>query len=406
MIEEKGTESAKVKAESEDNTSPKERATRSRAKKAVAVKTPKQPSTRKGNTSASKSTSTKGKGKSTSSSAKFPRHPLLKVLRIPRAILEQNAGQPCSERESAAYVGVGFGGPYQVEISSAIKYGLLERPSSGLIGLTSRARSILRPQRPEDELESLREAALAAPDIGEVYRHFRGENLPDPQFFKNALIDKFKIPEERVAEFEQIFFDTLKTAKLIEESGGKRRLIDVSQSSALPKSDEPLRRLGKQISVKSTDTCFVMMPFAPPIGNYYSLIYEAAIQKAGLTPVRADTDIFATGKIIDQIWRGIKSAKILVAELTGRNPNVFYELGLAHALDKPVVLVCSNQDDVPFDLQHIRVIYYDVSDPFWGNKLIEKIAENVLSAIKNPEEAVFSSALVGGDVTDAWPSSS
>lgn len=103
--------------------------------------------------------------------------------------------------------------------------------------------------------------------------------------------------------------------------------------------------------------------------------------------------MFRTGKIINQIWSGIKAAKVLVAELTDRNPNVFYELGLAHALDKPVVLIASNEKDVPFDLQHIRVIYYDYKDPFWGEKLIEKVAENILSAIKNPEEAKFSSSI-------------
>jgi hypothetical protein len=58
--------------------------------------------------------------------------------------------------------------------------------------------------------------------------------------------------------------------------------------------------------------------------------------------------IYGTGKIVDQIWNGINSARILVAELTDRNANVLYELGLAHALRKPVVLVCSNQADVPF----------------------------------------------------------
>ncbi len=96
---------------------------------------------------------------------------------------------------------------------------------------------------------------------------------------------------------------------------------------------------------------------------------------------------------MDQIWSGINNAKVLVAELTSRNPNVFYELGLAHALDKPVVLVSSNEIDVPFDLKHIRVIYYDMTDPFWGQKLLEKVAENILSALKNPEEAVFKKAL-------------
>ena len=92
---------------------------------------------------------------------------------------------------------------------------------------------------------------------------------------------------------------------------------------------------------------------------------------------------------MDQIWKGINSAKVLVAELTTRNPNVFYELGLAHALNKPVVLISRNEGDVPFDLQHIRVIYYDVEDPFWGKKLLDKVAENIISAIKNPEEALF-----------------
>lgn len=135
------------------------------------------------------------------------------------------------------------------------------------------------------------------------------------------------------------------------------------------------------------------MPFAEPIGSYYARIYEPAIKKAGLRPVRADADIFGTGKIIDQIWSGINNAKVLVTEMTTKNPNVFYELGLAHALQKPVVLVSSNEGDVPFDLKHIRVIYYDVTDPFWGEKLIDKVAENIISALKNPEEAIFQRAL-------------
>lgn len=80
---------------------------------------------------------------------------------------------------------------------------------------------------------------------------------------------------------------------------------------------------------------------------------------------------------------------MLVVELTTRNPNVFYELGLAHALQKPVVLVSSNEPDVPFDPQHIRVIYYNRDDPFGGQKLLDKVAEDILSALKNPEEAIF-----------------
>ena len=57
-------------------------------------------------------------------------------------------------------------------------------------------------------------------------------------------------------------------------------------------------------------------PFAPPLGEYYSQIYEPAIRKAGLGPMRADAEIFGTGKIMDQVWSGINAAKVLVAELT------------------------------------------------------------------------------------------
>ena len=328
--------------------------------------------------------------KAGSQNAKYPRHSVDKALRIPRAILDQNAGKECTVQESAKFLGVGFRGPYQVEVSSGIKYGLLSRPSEGRVAVTDRAKQIIRPQLPSDELQGLRDAVLGAPVIQDVYGHYRGENLPDDAFFTNALTDKFKIPADKVPEFRTVFFDSLRTAKLLEEHDGKLRVTDVSHDgTAKTGTTETFKKLERAVTVKPSDSCFVMMPFATPLGGYYDKIYKPAIEKAGLIPIRADNEIFGTGKIIDQIWSGINSARVLVAELTSRNPNVFYELGLAHALKKPVVLVSSNEDDVPFDLHHIRVIYYDVNDPFWGSKLIDKISENILSAIETPEEAIF-----------------
>lgn len=322
--------------------------------------------------------------------AKFPRHPANKCIRIAKAILEQNAGHACSPAEAAAFVGVGFGGPFKVEISSASKFGLLERPSTGQIQPTALAKKILRPQSPSDEVDGYREAVLKAPDVTEIYQHYRGENLPDDQFFKNTVVETYGIPSESFLEFKQIFVECLDVAQLLERHGDKIRVIDISDAPAsTPAASDRIKKLGKAVNVSATDTCFVMQPFASPLGDYYEKIYRPAIEKAGLKPVRADADIFGTGKIMDQVWEGIVSAKVLVAELTTRNPNVFYELGLSHALEKPVVLVSSREDDVPFDLQHIRVIYYDVSDPFWGTKLIDKVAENILSALQNPDEAVF-----------------
>jgi hypothetical protein len=167
-------------------------------------------------------------------------------------------------------------------------------------------------------------------------------------------------------------------------------VIDATEAASQTGQDITKQKKSESsVRAKGAESCFVMQPFAAPLGEYFEKIFKPAVEKAGLTPVRADADIFGTGKIIDQVWRGINSAKILIAELTTRNPNVFYELGLAHALNKPVILISSNEIDVPFDLQHIRVVYYDVNDPFWGAKLIDKVSEKIVSALERPEEAIF-----------------
>ena len=322
--------------------------------------------------------------------AVFPRHAVKKALRIPKAILEQNAGKACTDREAVKFAGLAFHGPSRVEISSSSKYGFLERPTPGNVAVTELAKKILRPQNPNDELDGLRQAVLNAPTVADVYKHYRGENVPDDEFFRNALVDTFGLPADKADEFKAVFLEDLSDAELVEDIDGKKRILDIARDAESGETaDETLKKISKGVKIEHGDTCFVMMPFVDPIGGYYKLIYEAAIIKAGMRPVRADDDIFATGKIIDQVWSGITVAKVLVAELTGRNPNVFYELGLAHALNKPVVLVSSNQADVPFDLQHIRVIYYDVRDPFWGEKLIAKVSENIVSALKNPGEALL-----------------
>ncbi len=327
----------------------------------------------------------------------YPRHNIMDSLRIPKAILDQNAGKICTDDQAAGFLGLKSAkGPTAVEISSGIKYKFLSRPESKKLEVTDLGRSVLRPKSPEDVSKGYQQAILNAPVISDVYKHYRGENLPDKQFFDNALEDTFKISKDKIAEFKECFLSSLRTASLIEEHGERIRILDTATSDKdIRNESEYINKLSAGVSVKSGDSCFVMMPFASPLGNYYSSIYKPAIEKAKLIPVRADNEIFGAGKIMDQVWSGINSAKVLVAELTTKNPNVFYELGIAHALNKPVVLVSSNEDDVPFDLKHIRVIYYNKDDPFWGQKLLNKVAENIVSALKNPEEAVFDISKIG-----------
>ena len=83
---------------------------------------------------------------------------------------------------------------------------------------------------------------------------------------------------------------------------------------------------------------------------------------------RAD-DIYRPGNVINDNWNLTKEAKIILADLTDRNSNVLYELGLAHALAKPAIIVTPDENLVPFDLRQLRLLIYDVNQPQWGNKL-------------------------------------
>jgi hypothetical protein len=282
-----------------------------------------------------KATRTK-KAKASPTRAKYPRHSVEKALRIPKAIIEQNAGKACTPIEAAAFLGATTAaGPFSVEISSATKYGFLERPEPGKIQPTELARRIIRPTTPEDEVKGYREAVLTAPEISDVYKHYRGENIPDDTFFRNTVVQNYKIPEADFKDFKQVFLESLEKAGLLEKKEGNNRVLDVSSElEPAGEQSQRLKKLGATAAVKTGDSCFVMQPFAAPHGDYFEKIFKPAIDKTGLKPVRADADIFATGKIIDQIWRGINAAKVLVAELTTRNANVLYELGLAHALKK------------------------------------------------------------------------
>lgn len=124
-----------------------------------------------------------------------------------------------------------------------------------------------------------------------------------------------------------------------------------------------------EISLGSvTNSCFVLMPFSPSYDAEYKGVIQPAVEAAGLECIRGD-EIYSKPQITADIWKSLRAARVVVAELTGRNSNVFYELGLAHAIGKPVVIITKSEDDVPFDLKGLRYVYYNVDDPFWGETL-------------------------------------
>ena len=129
---------------------------------------------------------------------------------------------------------------------------------------------------------------------------------------------------------------------------------------------------------------FVIMPFQEPYDSYYREIYKPTIEKIGHDVYRSD-DIFTPRPIMLDIQQAIIESDIVFCEMSERSPNVFYELGLAHAVGKPVVLVSSKKDDVPFDLRHIRVILYDTSQVRWERNLSGNIVAAMDSLISTDD---------------------
>ena len=103
--------------------------------------------------------------------------------------------------------------------------------------------------------------------------------------------------------------------------------------------------------------CFVLMPFQPPFDRLYEEVLTPVVRDAGLEPLRAD-QIFSPTPIVEDICRHIATARIVIADVTGRNPNVFYELGLAHTAGKTVIILAQSGEDIPFDLAYIRYFTY------------------------------------------------
>lgn len=99
-----------------------------------------------------------------------------------------------------------------------------------------------------------------------------------------------------------------------------------------------------------------MMPFHPSFTNVYTELQRIA-ESIELRCRRAD-DIWENPAIIQDVVSLIDRSKVVICDCTGRNPNVFYEIGIAHTLGRETILITQSADDIPFDLRHLRYVTY------------------------------------------------
>ena len=103
---------------------------------------------------------------------------------------------------------------------------------------------------------------------------------------------------------------------------------------------------------------FVLIPFDQEFDPVYEDFIKPVLQEAGLVVSRAD-NIESQQNILKDVMGGIGHGDLIIADLTYSNPNVYYELGVAHASKKPTIHLTQSLEDVPFDLRSYRLIEYD-----------------------------------------------
>ena len=155
--------------------------------------------------------------------------------------------------------------------------------------------------------------------------------------------------------------------------------------------------------IDDSGLCFVLMPFAPGFNEVWNTIRETVSGSPfNLKVLRAD-DVDSPGYILTTVWENIGKARLVIADLSGQNPNVFYEVGIAHSFKnkEQVILISRDQDSIPFDLRQLRTIIYNNDLDKLKSSLTDTITELGIRQydiiIQEGETKKFPARLTGDD---------
>jgi hypothetical protein len=128
---------------------------------------------------------------------------------------------------------------------------------------------------------------------------------------------------------------------------------------------------------------FVLMPFLDDLTKVYEHLIKPTVESKSFLCRRAD-EVKSNRAVMQDVWKAINEARIVIADLTSFNANVLYELGIAHTVGKDTILIYQRspkaKSEFPFDLTHFRRIEYDNS-AFGGQKLVNELSKTIESIV-------------------------
>jgi hypothetical protein len=169
---------------------------------------------------------------------------------------------------------------------------------------------------------------------------------------QSAVSENSLLHWTRFVESQAIVIETMARAEI-----GRQYLANRSRrADPLSLVQAPL---DQTIETECADV-FIAMPFTADLDHVYEWLCNA-VRKCGLSVRRGD-DYFSTKAVMRDVVMAIAHAKLVIADCTLKNPNVFYEVGWSHAWEKEVVLLAQNEDDFPFNIRHLRRYIYRKDD--------------------------------------------
>lgn len=270
-------------------------------------------------------------------------------------------------------------------VTNSAKYGFTKGSyKAELLELTPEATTIFGERSSSKEKARCR-VQLAIENIAPfhaLYERFKDLKLPA----RAALVDAARhegVPNEHVEEAVDTFLLNLKAVGLLQNLSGAERIIkldhlmDITPSAVAAgpaRAHEPRRESADsnlpitEMQATFESTCFYVTPigdegseFRKHSDLFLSHIVEPALEQFKLKVVRAD-QIGKPGIISRQIFDYLVKSRLVIADLSFHNPNVFYELAVRHMLKRPVVQISRISDKIPFDISQMRTVLIDNTD--------------------------------------------
>jgi len=338
----------------------------------------------------------------------FPASTFEEPLEFARAIFRIGSGQPVKRLTLFDQLGKSpeSGGSRQL-IVNAGKYGLTRGGvQADNIELTPEG------QKAVDEQVTRREQARVWTELAisriepfqKLYDKFVGNKLPAHAVLIDAAKDA-GIEPEHAAEAVDTFVVNLRFAGLLKTLSGAERIISLDMLlSELPAASSPSSSSSPSVPSGSIitsehaqfeSTCFYIAPIGDEGSEprkhsdlFLGSIVEPALETFGLQVIRADSidkPGIITRRIIDYIMR----SRLVIADLSFHNPNVFYELALRHAIKLPIVQLIRSTDKLPFDVNQMRTISIDTTDIYSLVPRIDSYRAEVANQVRRALEADY-----------------